>query len=106
VAKALPHSSSYLTNPVRVVRNTWLSLGIKKFLEFLFGCSAWEKALRRLQFALLPDNLKNIVNKDTRVIMQSNILKFHDSDRREEYRDKFKSKAQMTNVKSSQNVES
>jgi hypothetical protein len=72
----------------------------------LFGCSAWEKALRRLQFALLPDNLKNIVNKDTRVIMQSNILKFHDSDRREEYRDKFKSKAQMTNVKSSQNVES
>lgn len=90
VRKFVPNYLPFKTNQVRVVVDGGLSLAVKKFLEFIFWPAFLEKLLKRVQFGLLPNNLKSIANKDTRVIMKDNILKFHDIDKREEYREKFK----------------
>lgn len=53
-----------------------------------------EQKAKKLQLELLPDNLKKIMNKDTRVVINDKILKLHSNDRREEYREKWVSKIQ------------
>ncbi|MBU4347671.1 hypothetical protein KKF23_03930 [Patescibacteria group bacterium] len=53
-----------------------------------------EQKAKKLQLELLPDNLKKIMNKDTRVVINDKILKLHSNDRREEYRRKWISKIQ------------
>ena len=37
----------------------------------------------------MPENLKNLANKSDGVIVNDDILKFHDNDKRKYYRDKF-----------------
>lgn len=44
---------------------------------------------RRLQVRRLPAVLRERANKDTSVVMDGQSLKFHDVDRREEFRDRF-----------------
>jgi len=51
-----------------------------------------EKAARLIQLLILPKKLKELVNKDTRVILNDQVLKFHDNDRREIYRDLWQRK--------------
>lgn len=48
-----------------------------------------EKFYRWLQLKIMPKHLKEITNKNTSVIINDQILKFHDKDRREEYRKKI-----------------
>jgi len=45
-----------------------------------------EKFFRWLQMKLLPKNLKEMENRDSRVVITDKILKFHANDRREEYK--------------------
>jgi hypothetical protein len=85
----LPNYLPYQTNEVRTVKKNWLCLGVKFILSILFIWPGSEVVLKRLQFAILPTSLKNIVNKDNRVIMNDKMLKFHDQDKRVQYRDKF-----------------
>ncbi|OIO46064.1 MAG: hypothetical protein AUJ28_03135 [Parcubacteria group bacterium CG1_02_37_51] len=86
---SLPNYFVYQTNDVRVVKKQPLCLIIKFVLSLLFIWPGSETVLKRIQFAILPTRLKNIVNKDKRVIMNDQMLKFHDHDKREQYRDKF-----------------
>ncbi|MFW0862051.1 MAG: hypothetical protein ACKKL6_00480 [Candidatus Komeilibacteria bacterium] len=90
IDKDLPNHLEYKTNRFRLVTDTKTSKFFKKLLEIKFGLNFLESLLRRLQFAILSNDLKTIANKDTRVVMTDQILKFHSLDRREEYRDKFK----------------
>lgn len=57
-----------------------------------------EQKAKKLQLELLPDNLKKIMNKDTRVVINDKILKLHSNDRREEYRKKWKEKMKLLSV--------
>jgi len=48
-----------------------------------------EKFYRWLQLKIMPKHLKEMANKTTSVIINDQILKFHDKDRRDKYRDNF-----------------
>lgn len=48
-----------------------------------------EPLFREAQRNRLPDHLREIANLDTRVVVTDDVLKFHDTDRRAQYRDAF-----------------
>jgi hypothetical protein len=54
----------------------------KKFWVF-------EKILRWVQLKIMPSKLKQMANKDSRVIISNSILKFHENDRRVEYKKRW-----------------
>jgi hypothetical protein len=60
-----------------------------KFLSLPIQNSFFEPILRRLQHNRLPAELRDMANLDTRVIITSEMLKFHNNDRRAEFRDSF-----------------
>jgi predicted nucleotidyltransferase len=85
--------------------NTW----VKKFLPNVFSREVegeisksqsagrrgiGEKFFRWLQIKLLPKNLKEMANRDSRVVITDKILKFHANDRREEYKKIWEEKLQ------------
>ncbi len=91
VLSALPCASWYDTNDRRRVWVSGLQMFFKKFFETwlrLFG-NMPERMARKFQMRMLPKNLKEIVNIDTRVVMNDRFLKFHQEDRREEIRERF-----------------
>lgn len=51
-----------------------------------------EKELKKIQLKIMPETLKSIMNKDTRVVVNNQILKLYANDRRAEYRDRLKEK--------------
>ncbi len=56
----------------------------KAIVNLIFG---WlEKILKNIQLKLIPKEIKELANKDSRVVIDDNILKLHVNDRREEYR--------------------
>jgi predicted nucleotidyltransferase len=51
-----------------------------------------EKFFRWLQLKLMPKNLKDMANRDSRVVVSDHMLKFHANDRREEYKKMWEEK--------------
>lgn len=62
---------------------------IKSILEIFFSPIYWQSIFSFLQRAILPYHLKKLANKDSSVIIKNSILKFHNKDKRQEYRQKF-----------------
>jgi len=57
-------------------------------IDLLFG---WlEERIKKIQLKKLPDSIKKEMNKNTNIVINDQILKFHTNDRRKGYRDKFK----------------
>ena len=48
-----------------------------------------EGRIKKLQLKIMPAQLKSIMNKDTRVVIDNNILKLHTQDRRTYYLEKY-----------------
>jgi len=48
-----------------------------------------ERFARRFQEQRFPEAIHALKNKDTRVVISDHMLKFHDNDRREEYRERW-----------------
>lgn len=87
VAKYLPGRTPVLPHPLRsrtsppVVRLAVEAL----LLPFSFAAAA-------LQRRAFPEEIKRLLNKDTRVRVEPGILKFHTNDRREEYAREFQTR--------------
>lgn len=52
--------------------------------------SAIEPLARKVQMRRLPMRIKRMMNADSCVVVTDHVLKFHDNDRREEYRDRLR----------------
>ncbi len=52
--------------------------------------SAFERLARRVQERRLPPRLQALANRDSCVVVRDDMLKFHENDRREDYREKWK----------------
>lgn len=66
-------------------------LKIKNLLEKIFSFKIIGSFLAAVEWAYLPQKIKALANKDTRVVAGDRILKFHIEDRRDFYLKKWKS---------------
>lgn len=73
-----------------------LTLFYHDLVDLLIG--GLEKNIKSLQLKLIPFEMKNLMNQDTRVVMRDDILKLHVNDRREEYRQAYRDKIQKLKV--------
>lgn len=91
----LPHSYGVQTARRRIVNDAWWSKTIRSILA-LFHSGAWgdvlEQRYRRVQENLLPPHLRELANKDSRVVLNDAMLKFHDNDRRDAIAAQFASR--------------
>lgn len=86
-----PYRREYLTSRLRTVSLGAGARWAKRFAErclSLFSGST-ERVARAIQWKILPQSLRAIVNKDTRVRMTDSILKFHQNDTRDDFRVRF-----------------
>ncbi len=68
--------------------------------SWLFGWLTmrwWEKVLQKVQMKILPDKLRQLAGKDSRVVLTNNILKFHSEDKRLTYYNLWQSKKHYQN---------
>lgn len=56
---------------------------------FRGSLSLIESRARRIQETRFPPAIRNLANRDTRVVVSNDVLKFHTNDRREEYRKRW-----------------
>ncbi|MFH1822283.1 MAG: hypothetical protein ABH830_01130 [Patescibacteria group bacterium] len=85
----LPNWSANGLNYQRQVKkgNSWF---YRDVVDLLLG--GLDSRLQEKQIKLMPKELLNILNQDTRVVANEKIIKLHANDRREEYRDKYNKK--------------
>ena len=79
--------NGYYNQFFKEVRETKWSKIISKIFGFIFSppfLNRWsDEIYRRLQARIIATNLQELINIDTRVIVNEQMLKFHDNDRRE-----------------------
>jgi hypothetical protein len=92
---------NYLPNllPVIPSQKRRVDSKFKCFILQVFNFNFWEKFTKKIQLKILPSNLKNMANYDTRVILNDSMLKFHDQDSRKEYQNKFITTLQKYEIK-------
>lgn len=88
IKNSLPGSRGFRTAGPRRIRRT----GPKRLGRALLSLASFEKTYKDWQLKKLPRNLKGLMNKDTRVVVNDKILKFHDNDPRAEIQKKWEQK--------------
>lgn len=89
IKKTLPNSFGYQPNDRRTVKNGLLSYLITQSSNLLWNWPLFEKLAKIYQLKIIPPVLKEMMNEDTRVVVNDGMLKFHRDDRRLEYQNKF-----------------
>jgi len=83
----------YLPNyqPSEMVNRRFVEARKNLLFDFLFNFifGYFKDSFKKIQLRKLPTELKEIMNKDTRVVISDKVLKLHVKDRREEYRKKW-----------------
>jgi hypothetical protein len=78
--RALPNSYVYGSGPERQYHSLLKLVPDRPFLE---------KISRRLQEGNFPPGIAELVNVDSRVVVNDKVLKFHENDRRRQYQERF-----------------
>lgn len=81
IRKTHPHAQPWMISEDLRVNRPWWRIPTGKILEH-FACVLQEK--------MLSKRLKNMRNKDSRVIVNEHVLKFHVDDGREMYRERYR----------------
>ena len=76
----------------RQVIDTTFTKSIKRILAVIFKPTIFEKVFKKFQTRIMPKNLKQMANQDSRVIVTDSMLKFHDEDRRMQFEQAFQKK--------------
>jgi hypothetical protein len=84
----IPNAPGRSPHPVCTVASSWLLAP-----SWLAWFEPW---VRRLQEGRLPEKIRSMMNKDTRVVLNDDVLKFHDQDRRAEIRDAWNTLSNTT----------
>ncbi|MBI2426920.1 MAG: hypothetical protein HYV34_03650 [Candidatus Kerfeldbacteria bacterium] len=88
ISRILPHAFPRFPARRRFLPDTPLTRlirGVAEGVHWLIG-SDLERLFRWIQCRYLPERLRVMANRDSRVMVTDSILKFHETDRREEYR--------------------
>lgn len=88
IKETISNHSKYNLNQARLVKNIFSTEIVKRIFEFindqlLFNLPSY--LVKKYQNQVLPDHLRAMANKDTRVVINDGVLKFHDNDSRERY---------------------
>lgn len=73
----------------------------KKFLPFDWLVNAMqplEYKFKEFELEIMPNELKSMANKDSRVVISDKMLKLHANDRRREFQDKYQDRLKRLNV--------
>ncbi|MBU0732123.1 hypothetical protein KKC88_04555 [Patescibacteria group bacterium] len=91
IKNKLPASIGYQAAWPRTINRS----GLNRFMQSFLSLASFENAYKKWQLKNLPQNLKDMMNKDTRVVVNDKILKFHDNDPRAEILQKWEQKIQQ-----------
>lgn len=87
---------NYLPNwqEAKMVNRRFIEERKDLFINFLFNFifGHLDNLFKKIQLRMLPVEMKKIMNKDTRVVINDKVLKLHIKDRREEYRKRWEEK--------------
>ena len=89
INKALPNWRPINISPHRDI-GKGPSFVYREIVDLFIG--GLEKELRNLQLKILPNDLRELMNKDTRVVINDSVLKLHVKDRRQEFLEIFQEK--------------
>ncbi|MBI5037657.1 MAG: hypothetical protein HZC01_03065 [Candidatus Kerfeldbacteria bacterium] len=82
----LPNLQSKVLTPRRRVRAFWV---LHRLIEAIAWCIP-ERVFKNYQLKVMPERLRSLANQDTRVVVDDTMLKFHDTDRRQQYHDAWR----------------
>lgn len=86
IKKYLPNWRHGITARARILRKR---KNLPYFILSLFLCIISESSAKKIQMAIMPKELKQIAGKGSNVIINDNMLKFHNNDKRLEYYNKW-----------------
>ncbi|NCF74884.1 MAG: hypothetical protein GWO87_00130 [Xanthomonadaceae bacterium] len=84
IKKYLPNFAKIIPIQQRKINPCFFS-----FIFLLLNFNFLEKIAKKIQLKIMPENLKKLAGKSDGVIINDDILKFHENDRRKYYRNKF-----------------
>ena len=82
----LSSAPPYDTSPLRAMRASLMSRLLQKAFEFVFSGTRLESVLKSIQKHIMPARIKDLAGYSDGVVVSDTVLKFHDIDRRAEYR--------------------
>ena len=89
VAQSINNAAPLLFFNQREIKLKQAAEFFKLILEKVCGGAWFENFYKQIQLKMMPVSLKAQAGKGTAVVMNDSILKFHEQDRREEYRDSW-----------------
>lgn len=85
----VPHAGPYTTSPLRAMKSSGISKFMQELLELNFSGGWVEPAFKSFQMKKMPARIKALAGHSDGVVISDTVLKFHDIDRRREYREKW-----------------
>lgn len=99
----LPNAAPHKKEECELIKNSRMSLLTKKINEAWFNgrCGDFlEKIIRKIQLKKMSNNINSAAaENDTRVVISDTMLKFHEKDRRAEYREKWGERLKELGIK-------